>query len=76
MLTGAACVQQGGRKWIRGSGLGMHELQTSPCLPQEQRSASVTDVFISNCPKMLRTPLILLVGCLQLLLAKLVGSRG
>ncbi len=34
--------------------------------------AIITDVFISNCTKRLRKPLILLVVCLQLLLAKLV----
>ncbi len=42
-------------------------------LPFRQRHfPGDTDVFISNCTKRHRKPLILLVGCLQLLLAKLV----
>ncbi len=44
----------------------------SSALPREETTASLTDVFISNCTERHRKPLILLVGCLQLLLAKLV----
>ncbi len=46
---------------------------------QEQAfQGPLTDLLmfsVSNCPKRLRKPLILLVGCLQLLLAKLVGLQ-
>ncbi len=49
-------------------------IAASPPAPP-RASAAGTDVFLSNCTKRLRKPLILLVGCLQLLWAKLVCAE-